>query len=206
MKLALALLLAAVLIGGGVAVVYLSPEPTYSDADLRAFGYVPYPEPRAIPDFDLADAKGGRFVPERLRGRWSLLFFGYANCPDICPITMSILAGAEQRLLATGDPAFQGVLVSVDPERDTADALAQYVAAFSDRFVGVTGAAADIYAPVSGVVVARNEALEDGPELVNEAPYDDGWFFKVEPADIGELDALLDSDGYRARCESEDNP
>jgi len=67
-------------------------------------------------------------------------------------------------------------------------------------------AAADIYAPVSGVVVARNEALEDGPELVNEAPYDDGWFFKVEPADIGELDALLDSDGYRARCESEDNP
>ena len=139
MKLAVILLLVFALIGGGVAIVYLAPEPAYSDEELRAFGYVAYPQPRAIPGFDLADASGGRFGPERLRGRFSLLFFGYANCPDICPITMSILAGAEQRLLAAGEPGFQGVLVSVDPERDSAAALAQYVAAFSERFVGVTG-------------------------------------------------------------------
>ena len=65
-------------------------------------------------------------------------------------------------------------------------------------------AASDIYAPVSGVVTAVNEALEDAPELVNEAPYTDGWFFKIEPADVGELDNMLDAEAYQRICESEE--
>ena len=65
-------------------------------------------------------------------------------------------------------------------------------------------AASDIYAPVSGTVVAVNEALEDTPESVNEDPYGDGWFFKVEPDDPEELDELLDADGYTEMCESDD--
>lgn len=66
-------------------------------------------------------------------------------------------------------------------------------------------AASDIYAPVSGTVVAVNEALEDTPESVNEDPYGDGWFFKVEPDDPEELDELLDADGYMEMCESDDD-
>ena len=66
-------------------------------------------------------------------------------------------------------------------------------------------AAADVYAPVSGTVVAVNEALEEAPEMVNEDPYGDGWFFKVEPTDIEEMDDLLDADGYEQHCESEDD-
>ena len=65
-------------------------------------------------------------------------------------------------------------------------------------------AASDIYAPVSGTVVAVNEALEDTPESVNEDPYGDGWFFKVEPDDPEGLDELLDADGYTEMCESDD--
>lgn len=57
-------------------------------------------------------------------------------------------------------------------------------------------AASDIYAPVSGNIVAVNSALEDAPEKVNEAPYDDGWFFRVQPTDASELEDLLDADGY----------
>lgn len=57
-------------------------------------------------------------------------------------------------------------------------------------------AASDIYSPVSGVVIAVNEALVDAPETVNESPYDDGWFFKVKPADLSELDNALDAAGY----------
>ena len=57
-------------------------------------------------------------------------------------------------------------------------------------------AASDIYAPVSGSIIAVNSALEDAPEKVNEAPYDDGWFFRVQPTDAGELEDLLDADGY----------
>ncbi|MBY6190154.1 glycine cleavage system protein GcvH [Microbulbifer agarilyticus] len=62
-------------------------------------------------------------------------------------------------------------------------------------------AASDIYAPISGEVVAINEALEDEPETVNSSPYDDGWFFKVKPSDEGELEKLLDADAYKAESE-----
>jgi|SRR5690554_742556 glycine cleavage system H protein len=64
-------------------------------------------------------------------------------------------------------------------------------------------AASDVYAPLSGEVVAINEALEDAPELVNSDPYGDGWFFKLKLSDPAELDDLLDADGYAAHCESE---
>ena len=65
-------------------------------------------------------------------------------------------------------------------------------------------AASDIYAPVSGTVVAVNDALEDAPERVNQDPYGDGWFFKLEPLDTAELDNLLSAEGYQEHCESED--
>ena len=59
-------------------------------------------------------------------------------------------------------------------------------------------AASDIYSPLSGEVIAVNEALEDTPETVNNSPYDDGWFFKVQPNAIEELDKALDSEAYGA--------
>lgn len=59
-------------------------------------------------------------------------------------------------------------------------------------------AASDIYAPVTGEILAVNEALEDEPEIVNESPYGDGWFFRLKPVDVAELDGLLDADGYQA--------
>ena len=64
-------------------------------------------------------------------------------------------------------------------------------------------AASDIYSPITGEVIAVNEALEDAPETVNSSPYDDGWFFKVKPSDLSELDDALDADGYAAACEDE---
>ena len=63
-------------------------------------------------------------------------------------------------------------------------------------------AASDIYAPVSGVVVAINEVLADSPETINESPYEQGWFFKIKIADESELDDLLDADDYDAVCEA----
>ena len=66
-------------------------------------------------------------------------------------------------------------------------------------------AASDIYAPVSGTVVAINELLEEAPELVNQDPYGDGWFFRIEPDDGAELGELLDADAYAESCaEKED--
>jgi glycine cleavage system H protein len=62
-------------------------------------------------------------------------------------------------------------------------------------------AASDIYSPISGVVIAVNPVLEDEPETVNSSPYDDGWFFKVRPTDLGELEDALDADAYTAAIE-----
>ena len=64
-------------------------------------------------------------------------------------------------------------------------------------------AAADIYAPVSGTVVAVNENLEDAPELVNQDPYGDGWFYRLEATDEAEVEELLDAAAYREHCDSE---
>jgi glycine cleavage system H protein len=59
-------------------------------------------------------------------------------------------------------------------------------------------AASDIYAPLSGEIVAVNDNLGDSPELVNSAPYADGWLFRIKASDESELDAMLDADAYKA--------
>lgn len=62
-------------------------------------------------------------------------------------------------------------------------------------------AASDVYSPVSGEIIAINEALLDAPETVNSVPYDGGWFFKIQLEDPSELDELLDADAYAEHCE-----
>ena len=65
-----------------------------------------------------------------------------------------------------------------------------------------TKSVSDIFAPVTGEVVARNESLDATPELVNNDPYGGGWLFELVPADAGSLDSLMDADGYRGSLDS----
>ena len=123
----------------GVVVAHLlrnraAPPPPLERATLFA-------EPRALPAFELIDQARAPFGPERLRGQWTFLFFGFVNCPDVCPTTLAMLADVRARIatdLPRGDVP-QVVLVSVDPGRDTPPVLAQYVAHFDPSFTGVTG-------------------------------------------------------------------
>ncbi|MFT7405405.1 glycine cleavage system protein GcvH [Zhongshania sp.] len=62
-------------------------------------------------------------------------------------------------------------------------------------------AASDIYAPVSGEIIEVNDALDESPETVNEYPYSDGWFFRMQPSDPTELDNLLDAEAYDEQCD-----
>jgi glycine cleavage system H protein len=64
-------------------------------------------------------------------------------------------------------------------------------------------AASDIYAPIGGEVIAINGQLEDEPETVNSDPYNDGWFFRLRPGDVSELDALLTAEDYQQQCADE---
>ena len=92
--------------------------------------------PRQIAVPELTRDDGAPFTNSDLNGRWTLMFFGYTACPDICPITMNVLAEAKRQ---AGGEFPQVVLVSVDPERDAIDMLGEYVRYFDPDFVGVTG-------------------------------------------------------------------
>lgn len=99
-----------------------------------------WPNPKQLGPFSLTDHTGTAFTLENLNGHWSLLFFGYTNCPDICPLTLAVLNEAYQGLRSDfPDTPLQVIFVSVDPDRDSPQALAQYVAYFNPAFTGLTG-------------------------------------------------------------------
>ncbi|EDY85528.1 glycine cleavage system H protein [gamma proteobacterium HTCC5015] len=93
-----------------------------------------------------------------------------------------------------------GDVVFVEPSEEGADVEAGDAASVVES----VKAASDIYAPVSGEIVAFNENLEDSPEAINDEPYDGGWIFKIRIADASELEALLDADGYQAMLDAEE--
>ncbi|HRQ65626.1 MAG TPA: SCO family protein [Xanthomonadaceae bacterium] len=97
-----------------------------------------YPQPRALPDFELTRADGTPFTQADWRGRWNLVFIGFTHCPDICPTTLATLREVEAAF--EPDQAPQVIFVSVDPERDQPQQLATYARFFSERFVAATGA------------------------------------------------------------------
>jgi len=98
------------------------------------------PQPNPLPDFSLLDQTGQRVNADTFRGQWDLVFFGFTNCPDVCPTTLQILANVKRELIDAGAKTLPRiVLVSVDPERDTPELLRQYVDYFGDGNLGVTG-------------------------------------------------------------------
>jgi protein SCO1/2 len=92
-------------------------------------------------DFSLTDPAGSTRTMADYRGKAVALFFGYTQCPDVCPTTLAALAGAMKTLGPDADRV-QVIFVTVDPDRDTADLLGKYVPAFDPRFVGLRGDAA----------------------------------------------------------------
>ncbi len=113
-------------------------------AETRANGLFLFDTPRDVGDFSLTDHRGLSFTRDDLTDRWTLIFFGFTHCPDICPTTMAELAELKSQLADTEASDARVVMVSVDPARDTPDRLAQYVPYFHPDFIGVTGEFADI--------------------------------------------------------------
>jgi len=111
------------------------------------------PVPRQVGDFRLEDTQGHPFMSHDLKGQPHLVFFGFTHCPDVCPTTLAMLAEVSRAHVL---PA-QVLFVTVDPERDTPERLAQYVHAFDPGFVGLTGNAAAIgqLARQFGVVISK---------------------------------------------------
>jgi protein SCO1/2 len=138
-----------------------------TEEELRGKGVLLLPTPRELPAIRLIRDDGTVFDNTSLVGGWSFIFFGFTNCPDICPTTMAVLGQARQRLgeldaVAADD--FQGILVSVDPERDSAEVLGEYARAFSPSFFGVRGSVTEVAEMATSVNVAFAKVPSTGED------------------------------------------
>ncbi len=101
---------------------------------------VMYPARLVIPDFQLQRADGSAFSAKDLRGHWTIAFFGFTHCPDVCPTTLAAFKSVWAKLAEAGKTGqIQFAFVSVDPERDTPEQLSRYVSFFSKDFIAATG-------------------------------------------------------------------
>jgi protein SCO1/2 len=96
-----------------------------------------YKQSREIKPFQLTDHHNQAFTKENLANKWSWIFFGYTSCPDVCPVTLQELNFVYDELKAISKDT-QVLLVSVDPNRDTPEILAQYIGYFNKEFIALT--------------------------------------------------------------------
>lgn len=107
-------------------------------AELIEAGIIVLPQGRPMPRLDMADQDGRTVAMDNLTGTWSLLFFGYTYCPDICPTTLAQLRELKRKLPPAAAQRLQVYLVSVDPNRDTPAQLKDYLSYFDKSFKGLT--------------------------------------------------------------------
>lgn len=128
-------LLAVFLVG-----VFLLREQRQEIEELRELGATIYPQAQALRPFGLTTHTGASFTEADLQGRWSLLFYGFTHCPNVCPLTMLELARFHERLPADGSlPQPQVIMATVDPARDTPARLTDYLEQYHESFLGLTG-------------------------------------------------------------------
>lgn len=121
-----------------------------------------WPVARPVASFGLLDHHGQAFTAEDLHGHWSLLYFGYLQCPDVCPTTLQSLRGL-QRLQATEAEArkTRHVFVSVDPANDTPERVAAYLGYFGAGFTGVTGDPDELRKLTDSLGVIHSEHVDE---------------------------------------------
>lgn len=142
----------------------LSPR-TMSVDELRINGAVVFDKPRIIKEFMLVDHNGKPFDLSRLTGHWTLVYFGFSHCPDICPTTLADVNRMLVYLNAELSEKTEVVLVTVDPARDTIDILSQYVPFFNETFIGVTGEPLAIRSLADNLNVAFNKVALNGKDI-----------------------------------------
>ena len=172
------------LCSAAVALLLLAPvfRPTPSA------GQIAVPPKGSSVHFALTASDGTAVTEQSYRGKWLVVYFGYTSCPDICPTTMMELAQALQAL-GPQAAAVQGVFVSVDPQRDKPDLLAEYLKTFDPRFVGLTGSPAQIFAAAKSFnVFYERHDTDDGNYTCDHSSY----LYLIDPG--GQLVEAVGSD------------
>ena len=139
--------------------------------------------------FKLMNDKGQPVTDAAYRGRWMLVFFGYSNCPDECPLTLQKMAAALKELGPMAD-RIAPLFVTVDPARDTPARLASYLENFDTRIVGLTGSDEQVAAVAKAyrVYYAPGQNEQSGPDLISHSTF----LYLMNPD--GKLAALFSQD------------
>lgn len=163
----------AIVITGVLLGAWLTGKSAKKNADIPEL----LPESRPLTTFTLTTHKKSPLNLKSLSGKWSFLFFGYTNCPDVCPTTLAELNGTYTQLLSDkmkDDASMlddtQFIFVSVDPERDTPKFLADYIGYFNEEFIGATGTKEQLTNITTqfGIKHSRGDEAPDG-YLVNHS-------------------------------------
>ena len=121
---------------------------------------------KSVPDFQLLDVNAQPVTETMFDDKWSVVFFGYTHCPDVCPITLQVMKNVVEKLTELDVQTLpQIVFVSVDPVRDTSEIMKNYISYFNESFVGVTGDVNSLYAMTQALgIVASFTASESDPD------------------------------------------
>jgi len=166
--------------------------------------------------YELTDQNGMRVTQAEFAGGYSLFYFGFTYCPDVCPTSLSAMTIAVQRLETQG-VSIRPVFVTLDARRDTPEVLAEYVAYFGETFVGLTGSERDIQRAARAFNVYHFAGDIDGEYVVEHTSYfylagPDGRTVKyfdygVDPYDMAaEIAAIIDGELYGRGSAGEDGP
>jgi protein SCO1/2 len=159
-----------------------------------------YPVPRALPDFKLIRSDGHALTLADWKGRWTVAFFGYTNCPDVCPTTLATFKQAWALLGRAGiQDKVRFDFISVDPARDTPEQLERYIGFFSKNFVAATGSDDELtrLTRALGLVYSREQSADRNyavdhsaaAVIIDPAGHEAGLF--QPPFDAGKIAADL---------------
>ncbi len=172
---------------------FLSPR-VLSAQELAVNGAVVFDKPRIIPAFQLRDHAGQPFDLERLKGKWTVMFFGFTSCPDVCPTTLATLSQWYKKLDEDVRSKTQVVMLTVDPARDTPEKLAAYMGHFDPAFVGVTGdflpiktLTDQLNVAFNRVVLGNDYTVDHSGHLVLVNPYGHYHGIFKPPFQLGQL-------------------
>ena len=172
-KLTITVLIGATLLGLATGIgIYTSKFYLASPQERPTINGLLWPNPKTISSFTTIDQDGREFGLERMLGKWSFIFFGYTHCPDVCPVTLSVLNQVYTQLEKTGKSQnVQILFVTVDPERDTTEQLKSYVNYFNPEFIGIGGTEQQIsdLGRQIGITSIKGEESRPGEYLVDHS-------------------------------------
>lgn len=140
-----------------------------------------FPQGKAFSGFQLTGHHGENWDKEAFKGSYSVLFFGFANCPDICPTTLLDMQKVDKKLQAEGVDSPRFIFVSVDPDRDSPEVLKEYIEFFNPDFHALTGDAANILSLTTQLGVAYKVADHQAGDLIYDVDHTAAWFV-INPA------------------------